>query len=63
MLADKGSDPVCIITAVSQQRWVGCGLPRFQLWRAFKESTGLSPHVWLRQHRLEQVMTMLRDTD
>jgi AraC family transcriptional regulator len=24
---------------------------------------GLSPHAWLRQHRLEQAMNMLRDTD
>jgi AraC family transcriptional regulator len=30
---------------------------------AFKESTGLSPHAWLRQHRLEQAMNMLRDSD
>jgi AraC family transcriptional regulator len=39
------------------------GLSRFHLCRAFKESTGLSPHAWLRQHRLDQAMTMLRDTD
>ncbi len=39
------------------------GLSRFHFCRAFKESTGLSPHVWLRQYRLEQAMTMLRDTD
>jgi AraC family transcriptional regulator len=39
------------------------GLSRFHFCRAFKESTGLSPHTWLRQHRLEQAMTMLRDTD
>ena len=39
------------------------GLSRFHFCRAFKESTGLSPHSWLRQHRLEQAMTMLRDTD
>jgi AraC family transcriptional regulator len=41
--------------------------PRMQACRAstsaFKESTGLSPHAWLRQHRLEQAMNMLRDTD
>ena len=36
---------------------------RFHFCRAFKESTGLSPHAWLRQHRLEQAMSMLRDTD
>ncbi|MEH2534175.1 AraC family transcriptional regulator [Bradyrhizobium sp. AZCC 1588] len=39
------------------------GLSRFHFCRAFRESTGLSPHAWLRQHRLEQAMNMLRDTD
>lgn len=39
------------------------GLSRFHFCRAFKESTGLSPHAWLRQHRLEQAMNMLRSTD
>ncbi|WP_448041960.1 helix-turn-helix transcriptional regulator [Bradyrhizobium liaoningense] len=39
------------------------GLSRFHFCRAFKESTGLSPHAWLRQHRLEQAMKMLSDTD
>ncbi|HWV62433.1 MAG TPA: AraC family transcriptional regulator, partial [Oxalicibacterium sp.] len=39
------------------------GLSRFYFCRAFKESTGLSPHAWLRQHRLEQAMNMLRNTD
>lgn len=39
------------------------GLSRFHFGRAFKESTGLSPHAWLRQHRLDRAMTMLRDTD
>jgi AraC family transcriptional regulator len=39
------------------------GLSRFHFCRAFKESTGLSPHAWLRQHRLEQAMSMLRDSD
>src|SRR4051794_23743630 len=39
------------------------GLSRFHFCRAFKESTGLSPHAWLRQHRLEQAMNMLRATN
>ncbi|GIQ77393.1 AraC family transcriptional regulator [Bradyrhizobium sp. RD5-C2] len=39
------------------------GLSRFHFSRAFKESTGLSPHAWLRQQRLEQAMNMLRDSD
>lgn len=38
-------------------------LSRFHFCRAFKESTGLSPHGWLRQHRLAQAMTLLRDTN
>ncbi|MGY2902604.1 helix-turn-helix domain-containing protein [Bradyrhizobium sp. URHC0002] len=38
-------------------------LSRFHFCRAFKESTGLSPHAWLRQRRLEQAMNMLRHTD
>lgn len=39
------------------------GLSRFHFCRAFKDSTGLSPHAWLRQHRLEQAMNMLRDSE
>jgi AraC family transcriptional regulator len=39
------------------------GLSRFHFCRAFKESTGLAPHAWLRQYRLEQATRMLRDTD
>lgn len=39
------------------------GLSRFHFCRSFKESTGLSPHAWLRQHRLEQAMNMLREGD
>ena len=39
------------------------GLSRFRFCRAFKESIRLSPDAWLRQHRLEQAMTRLRDTD
>jgi AraC family transcriptional regulator len=39
------------------------GLSRFHFCRAFRESTGLSPHAWLRQNRLEQAMNMLRGTD
>ena len=39
------------------------GLSRFHFCRAFKESTGLSPHAWLRQQRLERAMNMLCETD
>lgn len=37
------------------------GLSRFHFCRAFKESTGMPPHAWLRQYRLEQAKRMLRD--
>jgi AraC family transcriptional regulator len=37
------------------------GLSRFHFCRAFKESTGMSPHAWLRQYRLERAKAMLRD--
>jgi AraC family transcriptional regulator len=39
------------------------GLSRFHFCRAFKTSTGLSPHDWRRRYRLEQAMNMLRKTD
>jgi AraC family transcriptional regulator len=39
------------------------GLSRFHFCRAFKESAGLSPHAWLRQHKLERAMNLLRNTD
>jgi AraC family transcriptional regulator len=53
------SDADVSLTALASD----AGLSRFHFCRAFKESTGLSPHAWLRQHRLEQAMNMLRDTD
>jgi len=36
-------------------------LSRFHFCRAFKKSTGMTPHEWLRQRRMEQAMTLLRD--
>ena len=39
------------------------GLSRFHFCRAFKDSTGLSPHAWLRQRQLERAMDMLRHTE
>jgi AraC family transcriptional regulator len=36
-------------------------LSRFHFCRAFKKSTGLTPHEWLRQRRMEQAMNLLRD--
>lgn len=53
------SDTDVSLTALASD----AGLSRFHFCRAFKESTGLSPHAWLRQYRLEQAMNMLRDTD
>ncbi|MBR1167500.1 AraC family transcriptional regulator [Bradyrhizobium liaoningense] len=53
------SDADLSLTALASD----AGLSRFHFCRAFKESTGLSPHAWLRQHRLEQAMNMLRNTD
>jgi AraC family transcriptional regulator len=55
----SGSDADLSLAALSSE----AGLSRFHFCRAFKENTGLSPHAWLRQHRLEQAMNMLRDTD
>jgi AraC family transcriptional regulator len=55
----SGSDGDVSLAALA----VDAGVSRFHFCRAFKESTGLSPHAWLRQHRLEQAMNMLRDTD
>ena len=55
----SGSDADVSLAALASD----AGLSRFHFCRAFKESTGLSPHAWLRQHRLEQAMNMLRDTD
>jgi AraC family transcriptional regulator len=37
------------------------GVSRFHFCRAFKQSTGLTPHDWLRRHRLEQAKALLRD--
>jgi AraC family transcriptional regulator len=36
-------------------------LSRFHFCRAFKKSTGLTPHEWLRRRRMEQAMELLRD--
>jgi AraC family transcriptional regulator len=70
-----GLPPKALLRAIERLRSDGDGdmslaalaseadLSRFHFCRAFKESTGLSPHSWLRQHRLELAMNMLRDTD
>jgi AraC family transcriptional regulator len=37
-------------------------LSRYHFCRAFKKSTGLTPHEWLRRRRMEEAMAMLRDS-
>nr|WP_288498647.1 AraC family transcriptional regulator [uncultured Pseudomonas sp.] len=39
-----------------------CALSRSHFTRKFKESTLLSPHVWLRQQRVDKAMELLRDS-
>ncbi|TIU30279.1 MAG: helix-turn-helix transcriptional regulator [Mesorhizobium sp.] len=39
------------------------GVSRFHFWRAFKQSTGMTPHAFIAQRRLEQSAEMLRSTD
>ena len=39
------------------------GLSRCHFCRAFRQSTGLSPHGWRRKHQVEHAMNMLRATD
>lgn len=53
----SGSDADVSLSALASD----AGLSRFHFCRAFKESTGMSPHAWLRQYRLEQAKVMLRD--
>ncbi|WP_031214341.1 helix-turn-helix transcriptional regulator, partial [Mesorhizobium sp. LSJC255A00] len=38
------------------------GVSRFHFWRAFKQSTGMTPHAFIAQRRLEQAADMLRST-
>jgi AraC family transcriptional regulator len=53
----SGSDADVSLTALAAD----AGLSRFHFCRAFKESTGMPPHVWLRLYRVEQAKAMLRD--
>lgn len=53
----SGSDADVSLAALAAD----AGLSRFHFCRAFKESTGMPPHTWLRQYRLEQAKAMLRD--
>lgn len=38
------------------------GLSRFHFWRAFKQSTGMTPHAYMAKRRLEKASEMLRTT-
>lgn len=51
------SDADVSLTALAMD----AGLSRFHFCRTFKESTGMSPHAWLRLYRLEQAKAMLRE--
>jgi AraC-like DNA-binding protein len=39
------------------------GVSRFHFWRAFKQSTGMTPHAFIAQRRLEHSADMLRSTN
>jgi AraC family transcriptional regulator len=39
-----------------------CGLSRQYFTKAFKATTGTTPHRWLQQHRIEMAKGLLRDT-
>jgi AraC-like DNA-binding protein len=51
-----GSTPLQVIAET-------CGLSMIHFSRAFHKSTGLSPHAWLLQARVDSVMAMLRTGD
>lgn len=38
------------------------GVSRFHFWRAFKQSTGMTPHAFIARRRLERSAAMLRST-
>ena len=40
-----------------------CGLSRGHLIRAFKLTTGVTPHKWLQRYRIEQAKALLRDSE
>lgn len=39
-----------------------CGLSRSHFTRAFRASTGLTPHAWLQRHRIERARDLLRQS-
>lgn len=40
-----------------------CGLSRAHFTRAFRQSTGTTPHKWLQQYRLDKVKQLLGSTE
>src|SRR5277367_4768789 len=42
---------------------VTCGVSSHHFGRAFRRSTGLAPHAWLLQARVDRAMTLLRRPD
>ena len=46
------------LTEIAQE----CGLSRGYFTKAFKASTGLTPHRWRQRHRIDQAKTLLLDT-
>ncbi|PLP61364.1 AraC family transcriptional regulator [Mesorhizobium loti] len=52
--SDKPPTPTELANAV--------GLSRFHFWRAFKQSTGMTPYAYMAKRRLEKASVMLRTT-
>ncbi|MCA1443242.1 helix-turn-helix transcriptional regulator [Ensifer sp. IC4062] len=58
LLASSVEDGVSI-----QALAASCELPVERFLRAFKRSTGLPPHRWLREYKVKKATSMLRDTN
>ena len=56
---DSDCDSDVSLAALAEQ----AGLSTYHFCRAFKQSTGMPPHAWLRQRRFERATAMLRDPE